>query len=407
MFHLFFRGIRAIIGSVQWKRCTGGCLTVAYWAVLAVFLITALWLILINPGTPRRKRMEAFYPWYIAHRGLHDNSGPSPENTLSAFALAAERGFGIELDVRETADEELVISHDASLKRMTGFDLTVEKTRWRGLRDLMLLHSEEHIPTFHEALQLIGGKVPVIVEIKADDMKSAERIAAHAADELDSYEGLYCVESFNPKCLIWFRKNRPETLRGQLSEQFRSLPWPRKLIGFPLSCCMFNFLTRPDFIAYDVHHAHLLRFQVFRQLFHMPAVSWTVNSPEALAEARKDFDCFIFEGFLPGKDASERTRDTEKERDMTKLIRKYMLVSGRVQGVGFRYRAAWIAQSLGVTGYVRNCMDERVEMELQGTPEQLELMMQQLRAQRYIEIDQVEEKRIDPVEHEYEFKVRH
>lgn len=407
MFYLFFCGIRGIIGAVKKERSMGGLFPVAYWAVLAVFLITALWLILINPGTPRRKRMEAFYPWYIAHRGFHDNSGPAPENTLSAFALAVEHGFGIELDVRETADEELVVSHDASLLRMTGFDLTIAKTRWRDLRDLMLLHSEEHVPTFHEALQLIGGKVPVIVEIKADDMESADRVAAHVADELDSYEGLYCVESFHPKCLIWFRKNRPETLRGQLSEHFRSLPWPRTLVGFPLSCCMFNFLTRPDFIAYDVRHAHLLRFQIFRHLFHMPAVCWTVKSPEGLAEARKDFDCFIFEGFTPGQDAPARERGGEKGRDMTKIIRKYMLVSGRVQGVGFRYRATWIAQSLGITGYVRNCMDERVEMELQGTPEQLDLMMQQLRAQRYIEIDRVDEKRIDPIEQEYEFKVRH
>ena len=69
------------------------------------------------------------------------------------------------------------------------------------------------------------------------------------------------------------------------------------------------------------------------------------------------------------------------------LIRKHYWFSGRVQGVGFRYRACYIASSLGVTGWVRNNWDDRVEMEAQGSRELLAQMVEMLGRQRFIEIE--------------------
>ena len=87
------------------------------------------------------------------------------------------------------------------------------------------------------------------------------------------------------------------------------------------------------------------------------------------------------------------------------LIRKHYWFSGRVQGVGFRYRACYIASSLGVTGWVRNNWDERVEMEAQGTREDLARMVEMLYRQSFIGIEGVEEK-VVPVEVESGFYAR-
>ena len=86
-------------------------------------------------------------------------------------------------------------------------------------------------------------------------------------------------------------------------------------------------------------------------------------------------------------------------------IRKHLFFSGRVQGVGFRYKAYYIAQSLGLTGWVRNCYDGRVEMEVQGTLQDIDQMIIQLKQQRYIDIDTIEAKSMD-IRQENSFSVR-
>ena len=84
---------------------------------------------------------------------------------------------------------------------------------------------------------------------------------------------------------------------------------------------------------------------------------------------------------------------------------KHYWFSGRVQGVGFRYRACYIASSLGITGWVRNHWDDRVEMEAQGTREELARMIEMLNAQSFIWIEDIEDKVI-PVEVESGFYSR-
>ena len=72
------------------------------------------------------------------------------------------------------------------------------------------------------------------------------------------------------------------------------------------------------------------------------------------------------------------------------MVRKHLYFSGQVQGVGFRYRSAWIAQSLGLTGWVSNLWDGRVEMEVQGDKHAIERMIQSLYDQKYIQSDFIE-----------------
>ena len=376
--------------------------------VYIVFALTALFLLAMYPGRGRRNRMEVFIRQPIAHRGFHDNRSDAPENTMKAFRMAAERGYGIELDVRETNDGQLVVMHDRSLARSCGVQKNVDEMNWSELRLLRVFHSGEGVPRFRDVLETVGGRVPLIIEIKAVGVKDAMRTSEDVALLLDSYDGPACIESFHPAALRWFRKNRPQMLRGQLSEQFNGLTFPRGPLAFFLSACMLNCVTRPDFIAYNVKHRGLVRFRIFHDLFHTVCAGWTIQSEAELMAAAEAFDIFIFEGFDPGIHRASGMDPTDATGgDMSEAVRKHMIVSGAVQAVGFRYRATWIAQSLGITGWVRNRSDDRVEMEVQGSEEAIREMMKKLNEQRFIEITGVEEETVPALPGEFEFKVRY
>jgi glycerophosphoryl diester phosphodiesterase/acylphosphatase len=373
--------------------------------IYVLFVLLVLWLIAIRPENGRRERMRAFSKTYIAHRGLHDKEAGIPENSLAAFKRAVEAGYGIELDVRLTRDGQLAVVHDDKLKRVAGLDKRVTQMTMSEVREVRLWGTEEQIPTFQEVLKMVDGRVPLVVEIKCEDRHYLKEICENTAFWLDNYRGLTCVESFHPLVLNWFRRHHPQTLRGQLSDRFRKGGPFKALGGFFLSLCLCNFLTRPDFIAYNIHYATLLRYQMIRFL-HGFGVGWTVRSKEELQGAKRDFEAFIFEDFLPGKPKLEEERSEGDGKAMTDAIRLHLLVSGEVQGVGFRYRACRIAQDLGVTGWVRNLYDLRVEMEVQGTRLMIDQMMDRLGNERFIRITDIEESEIPVDPHDYEFKVR-
>lgn len=371
--------------------------------ILVVFILIAMW-----PGEGRRERMQTYIRCPIAHRGLHDNKGPAPENSLRAFRLAAEKGYGVELDVRLSSDGQAVVFHDRSLMRAAGIDRNVDDMNWSELRQVKLFGSDERVPLFADVLRVIAGRVPIIMEIKAETIEMAKRTSEEAIFLLDSYEGDVCMESFHPAAVRYFRKMRPETLRGQLSERFTGQAFPHKMGAFALSFCVFNFLTRPDFIAYNVSHRELLRYRLQHDLFHAVCAAWTVKSEAEMLDAAGAFDIIIFEGFEPKVVRAEgETAGGDGRKNMGDIIRKRILCSGMVQAVGFRYRSVYIAQSLGLTGFVRNLDDGRVELELQGTEQGIETMMDRLRAQKYIVISGTEEYLLDTVPGEYEFKVRY
>lgn len=381
--------------------------------IYILFILIILWVLMVWPGHGRRDRMEEYSSWLIAHRGLHDNKGPAPENSMAAYRRAVQAGFGIEMDVRESKDGILFLSHDDNVKRTTGVDRKISDMTQAEVRELKLFGTNEGIPLFKDALEMVKGQVPLVVEIKSENLKRTNALCEQVAFWMDSYEGQACIESFNPLVLWWYRRHHPETLRGQLSDRTFGLTGPMRYIAFPLSCCALNFLTKPDFIAYNVKWAHLARFQFLRFL-KAYAMGWTPKSAETVQKHKKDFDTFIFDSFLPNKnewreEKSAGMADQKKVKTMEKknIIREHMFVSGQVQAVGFRYRATYIAQDLGVTGWVRNLYDGRVEMELQGTRLQIEKMMDRLDHERYIYIENVERREIPVDPHDSEFKVRY
>lgn len=264
-----------------------------------MLVLLGLYLLAIMPRMFGRPDRSAFLQVLYAHRGLHDNEGPAPENSLAAFGRAVEAGYGIELDVQLTKDKVPVVFHDFTLRRVCGGEGKVRDYTFEELQQFRLCESGEQIPSFRQVLELVNGRVPLIIEYKAAGVDV--EVCSVADRLLDSYRGLYCVESFNPMAVFWYRRHRREVMRGQLSQNHlreKEGGYPKVLL-FALQHLLFNFLTAPDFIAYNHRHHKNVSRRLCRSLYGSTAVAWTIRSAEELERHQKNFDMFIFEGFEP------------------------------------------------------------------------------------------------------------
>lgn len=256
------------------------------------------YLYLLAPNKDRRDRLAAFEKQYIAHRGLFDNEGGIPENSLPAFRRAVANGYGIELDVQMTRDHKLVVFHDESLKRMCGVEKLLHQCTYEELMQYELLDSGEKIPLYSEVLKVINGKVPLIMEIKSEgDWRTTTLLTARM---MDRYRGLYCMESFHPRSVEWFRRHRPEVIRGQLASDYFRDGTKKNTIGrFVLTNLMMNCFSRPDFIAYNHKYNNQFSYRLLRKLFPVENVAWTIRSQEEMEKAKKICQVFIFDSFIP------------------------------------------------------------------------------------------------------------
>lgn len=274
--------------------------------ILLVLLLLAvitggLWLLAIR-GNPGKPDFYGLAGWRFAHRGLHDSARGVPENSLRAFRLAVRNGYGAELDVHLSRDKRLVVMHDESLLRTAGLDKDIGAVTAKTLDTLRLEGTGEKIPYLEEVLPLFAGTAPLVVEIKPVGGNYA-RLTYRVCKLLDEYPNLqFCIESFDPRVLIWLRKNRPEIVRGQLSQSFLKervgLKWP---VAFLLTNLLANFLARPDFIAYRSEHRNNPSLRLCRRLWKLQEFDWTVTSQARLDELERDGVIPIFEGFAPEK----------------------------------------------------------------------------------------------------------
>lgn len=261
-----------------------------------ILLILILYLVALMPRIKNKPSDFPFQGFYYAHRGFHDNDTDAPENSIPAFRNAVNKGYGIELDVQLTKDNIAVVFHDDSLKRVCGIDRKVRECTFQELAQYQLCHSKETIPTFEEVLKTVDGKVPLIVEIKSEDKNML--VCELACRKLKEYSGVYCIESFNPMVLHWFKKNAPGLMRGQLSSNY-AMAGDRRVLYRSLGYLLFNFWGKPDFIAYDRYYTNTLSRKICRSIYGCLSVAWTVTSQKQLNDLKGKFDLFIFEGFEP------------------------------------------------------------------------------------------------------------
>jgi len=226
----------------------------------------------------------------IAHRGLHNKE--TPENSITSFKNAISMGYAIECDIHLTKDNKVVVFHDRNLERLTGENGFIDSFTLDELKKLRLNGTNEEILTLEELLHLVNGKEPILIEFKT--ITRGCRLEKIAYEILKDYIGDYAIQSFNPFCLRWFKKNAPGVFRGQLSSFFKNkkMTFIRKFI---LKHMLFNPITKPHFVSY--HAVDLLKKQ--KRVTKLPTLSWTIVTNEEKNKVLEYSDNIIFEGFTP------------------------------------------------------------------------------------------------------------
>lgn len=264
-----------------------------FFAVCA--LIFLLILFLLSPARPKPAVKAPFMHRSFAHRGLYSKDQSVPENSLAAFAAAKENGYGAELDIQFSADKQIVVFHDDTLKRMCGCEKRVDELTYSELCKLSLKGTAHKIPLFSEVLNLINGEIPLIIELKTG--KSNNLLCDEAIKLLDNYKGDYCIESFNPAIVRRFKKKRPNILRGQLSAPPKTFKNLSRFNAFVLGNLFCNVVSRPNFIAYNKNKTS--PFVKLAEGMGAMTVVWTARPDDDIKFLQEANDAVIFEYFTP------------------------------------------------------------------------------------------------------------
>jgi len=241
---------------------------------------------------------RAAAPWLveipIAHRGLH---GPgAPELSCAALQRAVDAGIAVEIDVRLAADRVAFVIHDADTERVTGVRKVVAETDTADLRSLPVLDSSGPLLILDEALAVLGGRVPLLVELKHG--VAADVIGPPVLACLRGYPGPWAVQSFDPRIVRWFGRHAPQVVRGQIAGDLTGEglgPVRRRL----LESMALNVVTRPDFLTYDVDALPSLAVSFWRRVLRCPLVVWTVRTERQRALAASSHAGLIFEDMPP------------------------------------------------------------------------------------------------------------
>lgn len=262
--------------------------------IIVLAVLAVIYLFLVAPrmfGKPDRSVLMGVH---YAHRGLFDNDSDAPENSLNAMRKAVEAGYGIEFDVQLSKDDVPVVFHDATLKRMCGVDGKVWDYTLEELQKMKLKNSDETIPTLEQVLGVVDGKVPLIVEYKMDRVDT--KVCEQGNAILEKYNGVYCIESFHPFAVKWYRDHRSDVIRGQLSQDFSKTDY-KGIQYWAMTHLLLNFLTRPDFIAYNHKDKDIFSRRLCAQLGAL-SVAWTIKNRKQYEEAKPYFDLVIFDSFI-------------------------------------------------------------------------------------------------------------
>lgn len=264
------------------------------WIITAVAaaILVAVFVFLSAPGRAGKDAFGAFAGRSFAHRGLHSKDKTVPENSLAAFAAAKSAGYGIELDIQLTKDGQVVVFHDDELERVCGVPGRVDSYTYEELCDFAIEGTSERIPLFTEVLSLVDGAVPLIVELKMGPQN--EKLCRLAYEILSGYSGAFCIESFDPRIVGWFKKEAKGFIRGQLSAPPDVLE--NGISGRIVSWGLSHFLGRPQFIAYQA--ARLPLPVIFARHFAFRVV-WTLTPEHDVDAWLKKNDAAIFEHYDP------------------------------------------------------------------------------------------------------------
>ena len=237
----------------------------------------------------------------VAHRGLHDAAAGVIENTRSAVAAAVAAGFGIEVDLQVTADDDAVVHHDEVLGRLTEGSGRLAAMTAAQLQRVRFKTTTDAMMTLADLLDLVAGRATLVIELKSH-FDGDLRLVRRAAELLARYDGPVAAMSFDPVQVAALRQMAPRLTRGVVaSRRYDDEEWAGLSTGQKRA--MAHLLhwpsTRPQFVAYHVRDLPAPGPSVARALFGVPLLTWTVRSPEDRSRATQHADQMIFEGFRP------------------------------------------------------------------------------------------------------------
>jgi glycerophosphoryl diester phosphodiesterase len=237
----------------------------------------------------------------VAHRGLHDVASGIVENTAGAFEAAVEAGYAMECDVQVSSDGEAMVFHDDSLDRLMLESGRVDARSSSSLRAVAMKVGTDRMISLGELCDLIAGRAPVIVEVKASWSRD-RRLERRVSAILSAYRGPVAVMSFDPGSAAWFRDNASQLPRGVVQESLYDDPeWNAlsPVTKFALGHLLHLPKSRPDFLAWYVRDVARRTPQMARRALGLPMLTWTVRTPADQARAALYADQMIFEGVRP------------------------------------------------------------------------------------------------------------
>ena len=239
----------------------------------------------------------------IAHRGLHNAKRGIIENTGPAFEAAIAKGYGIECDVRPAAEGLPVVFHDEALSRLVAGRGPVAKVTERQLQSLRHRVGGAPILTFDDLLELVSGRVPLLVEIKSEWHPPQKSFLAKLAASASAYRGPIALMSFDPAVMTVIRSLAPKLPRGMISGSYVGAGWWSRKISAKRGAALRDLLesapVAPDFYAYDVNALPTPVTEYARIVQGLPLLTWTVRTAKQRRIAASFADAMIFEGFEP------------------------------------------------------------------------------------------------------------
>lgn len=224
----------------------------------------------------------------FAHRGLHGDG--APENSLSAFTAAIERGLGIECDIQQTGDTRAVVFHDWELDRLTAQSGPLRSRTAAELSQVALSGSDDRIPTLREMLELVRGRVPLLIELKTRPERRVGPLCLAVRRDLEGYAGAVAVMSFDPRVAAWFIRRAPQVVRGLVVSEEGA-----RMLAGAVRRRRALWQAKPDFLAYDVRDLPS-SFAAAQRRRGLPLVTWTVRNVALRQRAAEHADAPIAEG---------------------------------------------------------------------------------------------------------------
>ncbi|MBR3398089.1 MAG: hypothetical protein IKG70_09660 [Lachnospiraceae bacterium] len=262
----------------------------------------AAWTAAIRPRTEYGPDFSILARYDFANGGLHNFYARIPESSMPAIHAAMVKGYAIKLDVRISKDGVPVVFPDDDLWRLCGEDGAVEEMAWDSLKQMTLQETEEPVCMLEDMLYKIDAQVPVILNLISRKHNYGV-LCSNVSDVLETYDGVFAVESADSRVLRWFKEYEPEVLRGQIYE--KQIYAGKDMVGmiwsFACNFLLTNCIASPDFISLGLQDRNSISLRYCRLLYHVPCVYSVIRTDEDYEAARKDDAVVVFEGIEPGE----------------------------------------------------------------------------------------------------------